>query len=101
MTEPSTSVYLPDKVRITASYRVATGDLILAGMPEAVEIELNDDAVPTEPAERIAFLTSLVDSLFREDPAKTSYQVEIRDSTLDPDRLHAIAGRTRAKAGQR
>ncbi len=94
-------MYPQDKVRITASYRVATDDLIITGMPETVEIELNDTSVPTESAERIAFLTALVESLFRTAPAQNDYQVEIHDSSLDPDRLRAVSGRASTKAGTR
>lgn len=69
MSDTSTLTYPPDKVRITVTYHAGkAGEHIPAGQPETVEILLNDDVVPAGTAERIAFLTSLLDSLFRGAP---------------------------------
>jgi hypothetical protein len=80
MTDTSMITYPRDKVRITAAYTPAlVNGVLYLGNPETVEIELNDDTVPTDPAELIAFLTSLVDSLFRT-PTVTPVGVAV-----DPD----------------
>jgi len=78
MSEPSVIGYQRDKVRITASYTPAkAGDDPVPGQPETVEIELNEDAVPADDAERVVFLTALIDSLFRGEarPAANSITV--------------------------
>jgi hypothetical protein len=65
MTETPTT-YPPDTVRIVASYPGAqVGDVFLPGHPDSVDIVLNGDAVPANPAERTVFLTALLDALFR------------------------------------
>jgi hypothetical protein len=81
-TTPSTNyVYPQDKVKITATYRSGRiGDVEPAFQPETVEITLNDDAVPTDPAECLAFLTGLVETLFTYAPADGD-----ADVVVDPD----------------
>lgn len=68
MTDQSTPNYVPPErtVRIAATYTPArVGDIIATGWPETVEIELTGDTFPAEPGQQVVFLTSLVDSLFR------------------------------------
>ena len=106
MTEHNTYVHpqLPqDKVRISASYRTATDTVAVAvaGMPETVEIELNDDVVPADPAERIAFLTSLVDSLFRIPADQGSYLVDISHAGAGGDLAQVRELVAEAKGGKR
>lgn len=68
MTDTTTYPYPQDKVTITATYRPPKTDgPVLVYHPETVQIELNDDVVPADPAERLAFLTELINSLFRDE----------------------------------
>lgn len=63
----TTYPYPQDKVSITATYRSAqVGGVVLAYQPETVQIDLNDDVIPADPVERLAFLKELIDSLFRD-----------------------------------
>lgn len=89
MTESSTGFgYVPDKVSITATYPPPAADCAgQSGQPETVTIELNDDAVPADAAERLVLIASLVDSLFR-DPRQGA------DVVVDPDPADAGQGET-------
>jgi hypothetical protein len=93
MTQATMPVYAPPDrtVRITASYTPAqVGDCLVPGHPEHVEIELAGDSWPTDPAHQAAFLTSLVDSLFRnEAPA---VKTVVNHTVADPCRhLHVAS----------
>lgn len=102
MTEPtSTYVYPQDKVRIAASYRAGSvGAHVPAGQPETIEITLNDESVPADSAERIAFLAALIDALFRTPPDR-NYQIGIHNSGIDPDRLTELAQQGAVERGRR
>lgn len=80
MSENGGSQLLPypqTKLRISATY--PAGDTAPPGRPESVEIELNDDAVPGDPAERTVFITELVAALFRGLPADNhQYKIEFQ-----------------------
>jgi len=69
MTTEETSGGIPmypmPKLRITAAYSAGEGSALPAGMPETVEIEIHDPL----PANVLAFVSGLVDSLFRHTPA--------------------------------
>lgn len=84
--------YPQTKLRITANYPAGP-----AGLPETVDIELNDDAVPADAAERTAFITHLVTALFRNLPADVAqYNIEIQNAQRDqPDAavLKGVRGR--------
>jgi hypothetical protein len=99
MTESSRTPRPLDKVRITASYpTVHAGDVTLPGHPETVEIELNDDAVPAGSAERVAFIQSLIDSLFRgETPAgnPNPLTVTVNRTESEQDRVRRIGDAAR------
>jgi hypothetical protein len=81
------------KLRISATYRAGqVGDVVAAGQPETVEIELNDDAVPSGSPDLAAFVAHLVSTLFRLAPQETVADVTIDDSFSDPARATAGGG---------
>lgn len=76
--ETSAPYRLPQpQVRIVAQYpTAAVGDVVLVGHPESVEIELNDPAVPTDPAEQVAYITRLIAELFRSEAQPVTVAVD-------------------------
>jgi hypothetical protein len=84
-TEVSSSlpVYPQAKLRIQASYHAGQdGETVPPGQPESVDIEINEPY--GDGAEAIAFITALVDSLFRlpERRQQYEYNVTVDDGTL-------------------
>lgn len=92
--------YPQTKLRIVAQYPVGkSSGAALAGRPETVEIELNDDAVPDDTAERAEFITQLLASLFRDLPALADqYNFEFQGSgarQVDPDAVQTLSEQAR------
>lgn len=100
-TEPvggAVAPYPQTKLRITASY--PAGDTPAAGLPDTVEIELNDDAVPAGDPERTVFITQLVASLFRAlptDPA--NYSIQFGQPDGDSVQIGAAVSGARGREG--
>lgn len=79
-------------LRISAGYHAGqAGDAIPAGQPETVEITLNE-GLPADPAHLAAFITTLLDSLFRaEGHSRTDTHVHLYGSTLDTDQVRGLS----------
>ena len=82
-TSSAVGLYPQAKLRIQAAYHQGSvGDAVPAGQPETVDIEINEPY--GQGGEAIAFITALVDSLFRVPGRQydiTLYQPGARTST--------------------
>jgi hypothetical protein len=90
MTDQTTAAYVPPDraVRIAATYTPArVGDIVATGHPETVEIELTGDTFPAEPGQQVVFLTSLVDSLFRNRGPHTEQVFNFHGTGVDESHL--------------
>jgi hypothetical protein len=100
MSETLTPAYVPPDrtIRIAASYTAErVGEMQPAGHPETVEIELTGAAVPEHEGDRLSFVGTLVNSLFRDPPVHT--EINVNNVTpaglVDQVRTYAAGGRIR------